>query len=220
MLETGFVKGGIVPEVPPNHLFNIHFLLLRTRLSLEGQLIEGENSRDGGSTAGIKSSEISGEGEGSGAENSSHDKREVMPRPPPAKTSIKSKANERNYNNKTAPQSLKSKPRNAVQKKPPHVAKKVILAKQSATDKRFSKLIGSNVACRLAGKKILVTGNLRWVGHLPQLPVDDAHLIAGVELLADNKLGTNGTYRGVRYFNSAPKRGYFFRLKDCKAVKH
>ena len=56
--------------------------------------------------------------------------------------------------------------------------------------------------------------------HLPQLPLDNAHLIAGVELLTDNKLGTDGTYRGVRYFKSSPKRGYFFKLKDCKAVKH
>lgn len=206
-------------EVPSNHFFNIYFLLLRTRLFLEDQLLEGETSRDGGSSAGIKTGEISGEGEGSGAENSSHDKREVMPKASPAKTSIKPKAQERNNNTKDSP-SLKSKPRNAVQKKPPQVAKKVVLAKQAATDKRFSKLIGSTVACRMAGKKILVTGNLRWVGHLPQLPVDNAHLIAGVELSADNKLGTDGTYRGVRYFNSAPKRGYFFRLKDCKAVKH
>lgn len=192
----------------------------RARISLEDQLLEEENSRDGGSSAGMKADEMSGEGEGgSGEGNSSHDKREVVSKPSPAHIPVKPKAKELSHKLKTTP-ALKLKPQGAIQKKKSQAAKKVAPAKQPSADKRFLKLIGSSVACRLAGKKSLITGSLRWVGHLPQLPVDDAHLIAGVELLADNKLGTDGTYRGMRYFNSARKRGYFFRLKDCKAVKH
>lgn len=191
----------------------------RARLSLEDQLLEDETARDGGSTEPIKIEESSGEGGGSGDENSSHDKQEVVSRSPTPQTPIKRKTKELRNNTKKSPV-LKSKPHNVIQKKPPQITKKAAPVKLSATDKRFSKLIGSSVACRLAGKQGLKTGNLRWVGHLPQLPLDDAHLIAGVELLTDHKLGTDGTYRGVRYFNSPPKRGYFFRLKDCKAIKH
>ena len=197
----------------------------RARLSLENELLEDETARDGGSTVEIKTDESSGEGGGSGDETTSHahDKRKVVPRPLPPQTPVKPKPKELKNDTKTTP-ALKSKPRNAVpnQKKPPQVTKKVVPApaKLPETDKRFSKLIGSSVACRLTGKKGLINGHLRWVGHLPQLPLDNAHLIAGVELLTDNKLGTDGTYRGQRYFKSSPKRGYFFRLKDCKAIKH
>lgn len=40
--------------------------------------------------------------------------------------------------------------------------------------------------------------------------VDDFYFIVGVELLVDNKLGMDGIYRGVCYFNSFLKWGYFF----------
>lgn len=201
------------------------FLYIRTRLSLEKELLHDETAKGSGSIEENKTDDSSGEGGGSGDENSSRTKQEpnrpvinqkrVKPVKPvsvqaPAKLSI----------NKTNTKPLK---RNIVQiqkKSIPVEAKKDAPTKLAVTDKRFSKLIGSNVACRLVGKKGLKNGNLRWVGHLPHLPLDDAHLIAGVELLTDDKLGTDGTYRGVRYFKSSPKRGYFFRLKDCKAVKH
>lgn len=193
----------------------------KTRLSLEDQLLEDENSREDGSTVGIKADEMSGEGGESGESNASPDKREIVSKPSAVQKTEKMKPKADVLGDKTkTPSGLKSKPHNVVEKKPPQVAKKVIPAKPPPTDKRFAKLIGSTVACRLSGKKSLITGSLRWVGHLPQMPADDPHLIAGVELSADNKLGTDGTYRGVRYFNSSPKRGYFFRLKDCKAVKH
>lgn len=192
----------------------------KARLSLEDQLLEDENSREDGSTAGIKLEEISGEGEQSGEGNQTTNKREIVAKPPTVKKTVKPKAVAQNKKTKVTTSNLKSKAHSAVQKKPPQVVKKILPAKSPPTDKRFTKLIGSTVACRISGKKALTTGNLRWVGHLPKMPTDDPHLIAGVELTADNKLGTDGTYRGVRYFSSAPKRGYFFRLKDCKAVKH
>lgn len=202
----------------------------RTRLSLENELLHEETARGSGSSEENKTDDSSGEGGGSGDENSSHVKqapdRPVSIQKPvkPAKPAIV-QAPAKLSSNKTSP-GVNTKPpkRNSVrsQKKPVSAVetKKDAQAKIAVTDKRFSKLIGSNVACRLVGKKGLRNGNLRWVGHLPHLPLDDAHLIAGVELLADDKLGTDGTYRGVRYFKSSPKRGYFFRLKDCKAVKH
>ena len=172
-----------------------------------------------------KTDDSSGEGGGSGDENSSRTKQEpdrpvIIQKPvkPVKPTSVQPPA--KLISNKTNAKPLKQNTVQ-IQKKPIHVeAKKDVPMKVAVPDKRFSKLIGSSVACRLVGKKGLKNGDLRWVGHLPHLPLDDAHLIAGVELLTDDKLGTDGTYRGVRYFKSSPKRGYFFRLKDCKAVKH
>ncbi|KAL9950766.1 hypothetical protein ACROYT_G043323 [Oculina patagonica] len=202
----------------------------RTRLSLENELLHEETARGSGVSEENKTDDSSGEGGGSGDENSSRVKQEpdrpvsIQKLVKPAKpASVQTPA--KLSSNKTSPR-VNTKPpkRNNVQSQKKSVpaveTKKDAQAKIAVTDKRFAKLIGSNVACRLVGKKGLRNGNLRWVGHLPHLPLDDAHLIAGVELLADDKLGTDGTYRGVRYFKSSPKRGYFFRLKDCKAVKH
>ena len=87
-------------------------------------------------------------------------------------------------------------------------------------DKKYEHILGTKVACYLTGKKGIKMGMLRWVGNLPSMPKDTAHLIAGVELDTADKMATDGTYRGVRYFDSKPKRGYFFRLADCKALMH
>ena len=83
-------------------------------------------------------------------------------------------------------------------------------------DKHFAKMAGSKVRCHATGSRVLKEGVLRWVGNLPNLPQDSAHLVAGVELKTADRLGTNGTYRGVRYFMASPKKGYFFKLADCK----
>ena len=212
-------------------------------MSLENELLQEEIARGSGSNEENKRDDISGEGGGSGDEKSSHVKQEPdrpvsikkpvkpdkpvnIPKPVKPAKSVTVPASAKLTSNKTTPEvntkPQAPKPKNAqIQKKPaPGEVKKDTPAKAPATDKRFSKLIGSNVACRLVGKKGFKSGSLRWVGHLPRLPVDNAHLIAGVELSTDDKLGTDGTYRGVRYFKSSPKRGYFFRLKDCKALKH
>lgn len=194
-------------------------------MSLEKELLHEETAKESGSTEENKTDDSSGEGGGSGDENSSHTKQEPdkpviaqKPVKPVKPASVHTPA--KPSSNKTNTKPLKKNTIQIEKKKAPVEVKKDVPMKVAATDKRFSKLIGSNVACRLVGKKGLKNGNLRWVGHLPHLPLDDAHLIAGVELLTDDKLGTDGTYRGVRYFKSLPKRGYFFRLKDCKAVKH
>lgn len=98
--------------------------------------------------------------------------------------------------------------------------KKDVLMKVVVIDKWFFKLIGLNVVCCLVGKKGLKNGNLRWVGYLFYLLLDDVYFIVGVELLIDDKFGIDGIYCGVRYFKSLLKWGYFFRLKDCKVVKY
>jgi len=197
----------------------------RTRLSLEKELLHEETAKGSGSIEENKTDDSSGEGGGSGDENSSRTKQEpdrpvIIQKPAklvkPASVQTPAKLS----SNKTNAKPLKQNTVQIEKKPAPVEAKKDVPMKVAVTDKRFSKLIGSNVACRVVGKKGLKNGNLRWVGHLPLLPLDDAHLIAGVELLTDDKLGTDGTYRAVRYFKSSPKRGYFFRLKDCKAVKH
>ena len=192
-------------------------------MSLEKDLLHDETAKGSGSIEGNKTDDSSGEGGGSGDETSSHIKQEPD-RPviiqKPVKPVKLAQAPAKLNSNKTNTKPLKQNTVQIEKKPAPVETKKVVPMKVAVTDKRFSKLIGSNVACRLVGKKGLKNGNLRWVGHLPQLPLDDTHLIAGVELSTDDKLGTDGTYRGVRYFKSLPKRGYFFRLKDCKAVKH
>ena len=215
------------------------FLLsLRSRISLENDLLQDETPREDGSTIEKPASsapnkiESSGEGGGSGAEehdNSLHEdrlpKRSGIPKP----TILKRKnlqVGEKQFNNKEkVVNKLNDQPRslqNSVQDQMKSLegSKVDTAAELPKTDRRFTKLIGSRVACRLVGKKGFKEGSLRWVGHLPNLPADNAHLIAGVELSSDDKLGTDGTYRGVRYFKSESRRGYFFRLNDCKAMKH
>lgn len=86
-------------------------------------------------------------------------------------------------------------------------------------DKRFMHVIGSRVTCRIAKQKLTKPGTLRWVGYLPSFPHTNAYLIAGVELEKADRLGTNGSYQGKRYFKALPEHGYFFHLKQCKLIK-
>lgn len=85
------------------------------------------------------------------------------------------------------------------------VGKKIIFFKLFVIDKCFLKLIGLNVVCCLVGKKGLKNGNLRWVGYLFYLLLDDFYFIVGVELFFDDKLGIDGIYCGVKYFISVLK---------------
>ena len=62
-------------------------------------------------------------------------------------------------------------------------------------------------------------GVLKWVGYLPTLVKTKNNIIAGIELAKEDKLGTDGSFMGNRYFTAAPKHGYFVRYKDCKKVK-
>lgn len=62
-------------------------------------------------------------------------------------------------------------------------------------------------------------GVLKWVGHLPTLPKTKDNIVAGIELIKQDKLGTDGSFMGKRYFTATSKRGYFVRYKDCKKVK-
>ena len=87
-------------------------------------------------------------------------------------------------------------------------------------DRRFKHVIGSRVSCRLAKQKLPKLGILKWVGYLPSFPHLNAYLIAGVELDKADRLGTNGSYQGRRYFTALPERGYFFHLKQCKLIKN
>lgn len=87
-------------------------------------------------------------------------------------------------------------------------------------DKRFINVIGSRVSCKIAKQKVTKPGTLRWVGYLPKFPHTNSYLIAGVELAKADRLGTNGSYQGKRYFKALPERGYFFHLKQCKLIKN
>lgn len=40
-------------------------------------------------------------------------------------------------------------------------------------------------------------------------------LIVGMELPQDDKLATDGTFLGVKYFSTKPKRAYFVPAKLC-----
>ncbi|XP_027764446.1 ubiquitin carboxyl-terminal hydrolase CYLD-like [Empidonax traillii] len=56
-----------------------------------------------------------------------------------------------------------------------------------------------------------VSGIIRWVGFLPQIP----EKMAGVELDEDKGV-TGGEWLGRSYFHCAPKRGLFVRLNSCQ----
>ncbi|XP_069771057.1 ubiquitin carboxyl-terminal hydrolase CYLD isoform X2 [Narcine bancroftii] len=56
-----------------------------------------------------------------------------------------------------------------------------------------------------------VPGVIQWIGHLPGVSGQQA----GIELDEDKGL-TDGTWRGKRYFECAPKRGLFVRLASCQ----
>ena len=121
----------------------------------------------------------------------------------------KEKYNNAHINNTNKKTSIKTKV---------HVKSKSIHS-PPANDKHFAKMVGSKIQCHAAGSKLIKEGILRWVGNLPNLPHDSAHLVAGVELKTADRLGTNGTFRGVRYFMALPKKGYFFKLSDCKTIR-
>ena len=70
-------------------------------MSLEDQLLEDDNPREDGSTAGIKLEEISGEGEQSGEGNQTTNKREIVAKPPTVKKTVKPKAVAQNKKNES-----------------------------------------------------------------------------------------------------------------------
>ena len=79
--------------------------------------------------------------------------------------------------------------------------------------------IGTKVVCHVRGKAGSLKGVLKWVGYLPTLPKTKDNIVAGIELTKRDKLGTDGSFMGKRYFVAAPKHGYFVRYKDCKKIK-
>ena len=79
--------------------------------------------------------------------------------------------------------------------------------------------IGKQVICHVRGKAGSLKGVLKWVGHLPTLPKTKDNIVAGIELIKKDKLGTDGSFMGKRYFTSVPKHGYFVRYKDCKKIQ-
>jgi dynactin complex subunit len=85
--------------------------------------------------------------------------------------------------------------------------------------KQKNAAIGTKVVCHVRGKAGSLKGVLKWVGHLPTLPKTKDNIVAGIELIKQDKLGTDGSFMGKRYFTATSKRGYFVRYKDCKKVK-
>lgn len=88
----------------------------------------------------------------------------------------------------------------------------------SASKKQNDSAIGAKVVCHIRGKTTSLKGVLKWVGYLPTLPKTNTNIVAGIELIKEDKLGTDGSFMGKRYFTASPKRGYFVRYKDCKKV--
>ncbi|XP_028403606.1 carboxypeptidase D-like [Dendronephthya gigantea] len=78
--------------------------------------------------------------------------------------------------------------------------------------------IGKRVVCHVRGKAGILKGVLKWIGYLPTLPKNKDNIVAGIRLDKKDKLGTDGSFMGKRYFTAAPKHGYFVRYKDCKEI--
>eukprot|EP00794_Sanderia_malayensis_P008135 gene8135-9005_t len=78
--------------------------------------------------------------------------------------------------------------------------------------------IGMHLKCNVPGKNEPIKGLLKWYGHITNLPKRSSVVVAGVELSNDADLGTDGTFLGKRYFEAAPKRGYFVPIKNCHAI--
>ena len=76
--------------------------------------------------------------------------------------------------------------------------------------------IGSKVVCHVRGKSESLKGILKWLGHLPTLPKSRENVVAGIAITTPDKLGTDGTFMGKKYFQASPKHGYFVKYKDCK----
>ncbi|XP_056384254.1 ubiquitin carboxyl-terminal hydrolase CYLD-like isoform X2 [Hyla sarda] len=58
-----------------------------------------------------------------------------------------------------------------------------------------------------------IYGVIRWIGHIP----DCVESIAGLEMEEERPSAyTDGTYRGVRYFQSGPNKALFVKLRNCR----
>lgn len=105
---------------------------------------------------------------------------------------------------------------------------KEVSPKRTSTTKKqvsFSQIrnknsfLGSKVVCHVRGKRQNLKGILRWQGYLPTLPKTRENIVVGIELTTPDKLGTDGSFMGKRYFQAPPKRGYFVKYKDCRRIK-
>lgn len=78
--------------------------------------------------------------------------------------------------------------------------------------------MGKTISCKIAGKSENVEGTLKWIGKIKKLsknPNQAPPLIVGIELFKDENLATDGSFLGVKYFKTSPKRAYFVPAKLC-----
>ncbi|KAM4051257.1 ubiquitin carboxyl-terminal hydrolase CYLD-like isoform 2-T2 [Anomaloglossus baeobatrachus] len=58
-----------------------------------------------------------------------------------------------------------------------------------------------------------IYGVIRWIGHIPDCP----ELIAGLEMDEERSSAyTDGTYRGIRYFQCGVNKALFVKLRNCR----
>ncbi|XP_063769564.1 ubiquitin carboxyl-terminal hydrolase CYLD-like isoform X2 [Pseudophryne corroboree] len=58
-----------------------------------------------------------------------------------------------------------------------------------------------------------IYGVIRWIGHISESP----ETIAGLEMEEERSSAyTDGTYRGVRYFQCGPNKALFVKLRNCR----
>ena len=73
------------------------------------------------------------------------------------------------------------------------------------------------MSCRIKNESgRFINGTLRYLGQFPGLVRDKTVLVAGLELDHEETLGTDGSFLGVKYFSTIPKRGYFVEYEDCQ----
>ena len=78
--------------------------------------------------------------------------------------------------------------------------------------------VGMHLRCKVPGKSTPMTGQLRFLGHITNLPKRNNVIVAGLELDHTEDLGTDGTFLGKRYFTASVKKGYFVPVKNCSPI--
>lgn len=81
----------------------------------------------------------------------------------------------------------------------------------STEDKALSKGLELNSMVEVNDPPIY--GVIRWIGHIPDCPEP----IAGLEMEEERPSAyTDGTYRGIRYFQCGPNKALFVKLRNCR----
>ena len=78
--------------------------------------------------------------------------------------------------------------------------------------------MGMKLSCMVPNRSDPLTGKVKFLGNVSNLPNRSHLLVAGLEIEQPEDLATDGIFFGRRYFQTLPKRAYFLPFSTCKAV--